>query len=526
VRKAVHRVYDSYKKVKRYVKRTYKRVKHYAHKVAKKVKQTVRKVAKAVKHVAKKVVKAAKKVGRAVKKAAKATANYVKQHAATIVPIVAGIAAAVACTVLTAGAGAVACAIGAGALINSLSYAMSDGPKTLGGFLGAAAVGAATGIIGGGAGALAGRALAGSAVSAVTRGAVTGAAAGAAENAASYGFSCSNSEEGCSVSGAAKATATGAALGGIFGAAASKFGKKGCTPHSFTGTTPVLLVNATAKPISEVKVGDYVLTAEPGKKKKEKHRVQAVIVTTTDRNYVDVVVATKSGPKTIQTTKHHQFYDVTTKAWTQAGDLKKHHGLQGADGGRTEILDVRSYQAERVTYDLSVEGLHTYHVGAGDDAVLVHNTDICPTGGGSSGQPRSSLGRFAPDPNRVQPGQPHADGMLRGVNEAGHVTSRPSFRTPTVRGMWDDAEVAPGPAGSQGRVCSRQGPNCEGVVLGNPHNNEPREGRWDGGHYPDSWSKRKFSPDVTREEVLDNYNENVQLECVPCNRGAGNRQDG
>ncbi|MGW0938929.1 polymorphic toxin-type HINT domain-containing protein, partial [Streptomyces sp. NPDC002666] len=204
-------------------------------------------------------------------------------------------------------------------------------------------------------------------------GAAMGAAGGAAEGAVGYGISCVTSEEGCSVSGAAKATAVGAVSGGVFGAAASKFGRKGCTPHSFTGATPVVLANATTKPISEIKVGDYVLTAEPGKKKKEKHKVKAVIVTKTDRAFIDVVVATKSGPKTIQTTQHHQFYEATRNAWTQAADLKAGQKLQNESGRPTVVIDVKAYTAQRVTYDLSVEGLHTYHVGAGDAEVLVHN---------------------------------------------------------------------------------------------------------------------------------------------------------
>jgi hypothetical protein len=255
---------------------------------------------------------------------------------------------------------------------------MSDGPKSVGGFLGAVAVGGLTGALGGAAGGAAsgavGRLLAG--VGGKTaQGAAMGAAGGAAEGAVGYGISCAASEEGCSVAGAAKATAVGAVTGGVFGAAASKFPRKnGCTPHSFTGLTPVLLANASTKPISEVKAGDYVLTAEPGKKKKEKRKVKGVIVTKTDRNYVDVVVATKSGPKTIQTTKHHQFYEASTNAWMQAGDLKAGQQLQNGEGGRVVILDVVAYQAQRVTYDLSVEGLHTYHVMAGEDtAVLVHN---------------------------------------------------------------------------------------------------------------------------------------------------------
>ncbi|WP_329365019.1 LamG-like jellyroll fold domain-containing protein [Streptomyces sp. NBC_01483] len=380
VRKAVHYVHDSVKKVKRYVKRTYKRVKRYAHKVVQHVKKTARAVAKAAKHVAQKAVaagkKAAKKIGRGVKNAAKASANFVKQHAATIVSVAVGVAVFSGCTAASWGVGAVGCAALAGAAANGVGYLMSDGPKSVGGFLGAVAIGGVTGALGGAAGGAAsgavGRLLAGVGGKVAT-GAAMGAAGGAAEGAVGYGVSCAASEEGCSASGAAKATAVGAATGGVFGAAASKFGRKGCTPHSFTGSTGVLMANALTKPISQVKVGDYVLTAEPGKHKKEKHRVKAVIVTKTDRDYVDVVVATKSGPKTIQTTKHHQFYEVSRNTWTQAGDLKAGQKLQNGDGGPTGIVKVKSYTATRVTYDVSIDGLHTYYVEAGTVPVLVHN---------------------------------------------------------------------------------------------------------------------------------------------------------
>ncbi|MFI1291034.1 LamG-like jellyroll fold domain-containing protein [Streptomyces sp. NPDC020792] len=393
VRKTVHYVQDSVKKVKTYAKRTYKQAKRYAHKVVHHVKQTVRKAATAVKHVAGKAVtaakKAVKKVGRGVKKAAKASANYVKQHAATIVSVAVGVAVFAGCTAATAGAGVIGCAALAGAAANGVGYLMSDGPKTVGGFLGAVAIGGAAGALGGAAGGAAagavGRLLA-NVGSKVVQGAAIGAAGGAAEGAVGYGTSCIASEEGCSASGAAKATALGAVTGGVFGAAVSKYGPKSkqrasdeaptscpIPRHSFTGLTGVLMANGLTKPISQVKTGDYVLTAEPGKKTKEKHRVKKVIVTKTDRDYVDVVVATKAGPKTIQTTKHHQFYEVSRNTWTQAGDLKPGHTLQNADGTPTKTVDVKSYTAQRVTYDLSIDGLHTYYVLAGATPVLVHN---------------------------------------------------------------------------------------------------------------------------------------------------------
>ncbi|MFJ2566940.1 LamG-like jellyroll fold domain-containing protein [Streptomyces sp. NPDC087568] len=392
VHKAVHYVQDSVKKVQTYAKRTYKQAKRYAHKVVHQAKQTVRKAATAVKHVAGKAVaagkKAAQKLGRGVKKAAKASANYVKQHAATIVSVAVGVAAFAGCTAMTWGVGALGCAAIAGAVANGVGYLMSDGPKSVGGLAGSMVIGAAAGYLGGVVGGAAAGAmgrLLGNLGGKALQGAAMGAAGGAAEGAVGYGTSCIASEEGCSASGAAKASALGAATGGVFGAALSKYGRKGCTPHSFTGNTGVLMANAMTKPISQVKVGDHVLTAEPGKKNKEKHRVKAVVVTKTDRDYVDVVIDTKSGPKTIQTTKHHQFYEVSRNTWTQAGDLKAGQKLQNGDGAPTKIVDVKSYTAQRVTYDLSIDGLHTYHVTAGDTKVLVHNDDgqACPITAGA-----------------------------------------------------------------------------------------------------------------------------------------------
>nr|WP_281254775.1 hypothetical protein [Streptomyces thermovulgaris] len=39
------------------------------------------------------------------------------------------------------------------------------------------------------------------------------------------------------------------------------------------------------------------------------------------------------------------------------------------------MVAVKAYTATRVTYDLSIDGLHTYYVEAGDTPVLVHNCD-------------------------------------------------------------------------------------------------------------------------------------------------------
>ena len=105
--------------------------------------------------------------------------------------------------------------------------------------------------------------------------------------------------------------------------------------------------------------------------------------------------------------------------------------------------------------------------------------------------------------------------VLRGTNAPGEVTSRPGpFRRGTLQDAWDEAPVGP----NGGRVC----PTCGIEVEVPPNSGTPRD--WDGSHNP-SWTNREFPPDVTRQEVLDNYNEGVSLECQPCNRGGGNRDE-
>ena len=111
------------------------------------------------------------------------------------------------------------------------------------------------------------------------------------------------------------------------------------------------------------------------------------------------------------------------------------------------------------------------------------------------------------------PAAEEAGRTLRGTNEAGQVTSRGSWRRATVDRNWEGAE--PGPTG--GRLC----PTCKAEVRVAPRSGQPRD--WDINHDP-PWTKREFSPNVTRKEVLDNYQEDTWLECPSCNRSAGNRR--
>jgi len=43
------------------------------------------------------------------------------------------------------------------------------------------------------------------------------------------------------------------------------------------------------------------------------------------------------------------------------------------DGATAEVTTVQPYNQTETTYDLTIDGLHTYYVDAGATAVLVHN---------------------------------------------------------------------------------------------------------------------------------------------------------
>ncbi|HEX7661183.1 MAG TPA: LamG-like jellyroll fold domain-containing protein, partial [Pseudonocardiaceae bacterium] len=310
VKTVVHRVADAYHKVVRTVVRAAQHVVRQVRKVVKAAVHTVRtayhvvkKAAAAVEHKAVATAKsAAATVGRAAKTAVTATEGFIQHHAAAIVSTVAGIGAFAGCEALTGGVGSIGCAALAGAVANGVTYGMSCGSSKAGCSWGGAAeavgLGAAAGALGGAlAGPLGGKLVqtaledvlpeaAASGLVGAGSGAITGGATGAVD----YGLSCHGSTNGCSLAGLGKAAATGAVVGGVMGGLGGALGGRGCTAHSFTGQTAVLLADGSSRPISQVKVGDQVADAVPGDSHEQVHTVERVIVTTTDHDFVDVTV--------------------------------------------------------------------------------------------------------------------------------------------------------------------------------------------------------------------------------------------
>ncbi|WP_194891149.1 polymorphic toxin-type HINT domain-containing protein [Catenulispora pinisilvae] len=142
--------------------------------------------------------------------------------------------------------------------------------------------------------------------------------------------------------------------------------------HSFVGGTRVLMANGTTEPIAEVRAGDSIENARPGGGN-EVHTVDKVHVTTTDADFVDVVMATPGGVETITSTRNHPFYDVTTAGFVNAGSLAPGDRLQSGSGQVVVVRGLRPHIGPMVTYDLTIDGVHTYYVVAGHTPVLVHN---------------------------------------------------------------------------------------------------------------------------------------------------------
>jgi RHS repeat-associated protein len=153
---------------------------------------------------------------------------------------------------------------------------------------------------------------------------------------------------------------------------------EGCL-NSFAGTTLVLMADGSSKPIDQIKVGDKIANNQPGADpgtKNQSHTVTYIHVTYTDTDFTNVTIATPNGPATITGTAHHPYWDATTHTWTDADQLHPGDHVETTDSNPATVLATRSYTSHTIiTYNLTVDSLHTYYVLAGDMPVLVHNSE-------------------------------------------------------------------------------------------------------------------------------------------------------
>jgi hypothetical protein len=167
---------------------------------------------------------------------------------------------------------------------------------------------------------------------------------------------------------------------------------------SFAGATTVLMADGSRKPIEDVRVGDEVIATDPETGEQVAKTVEHVFVH--DDTVTDLIV----DGEVIATTEDHPFWSVTDQRFERADELGPGGKVLGADGRVITVSGLRlGTSRAALAYNLSVEGIHTYHVGEAE--ILVHN--VCPWSfrsrlkaagpGTDMGLPSSGKLRFVPE---------------------------------------------------------------------------------------------------------------------------------
>jgi hypothetical protein len=145
---------------------------------------------------------------------------------------------------------------------------------------------------------------------------------------------------------------------------ATKTAGKAC---SFGGETRVLMADGSTKPISQVEVGDLVLAQDPETGEIGARRVTDAWV------HDDDLVRLEIDGDLVRTTEDHPFWNDTDREWQRADQLDNGDQVLTSDGRRVKVGVLIGSAGRGSAYNFTVEGLHTYHVLPGTDAVLVHN---------------------------------------------------------------------------------------------------------------------------------------------------------
>jgi len=149
-----------------------------------------------------------------------------------------------------------------------------------------------------------------------------------------------------------------------------------CSANSFSTDTQVATRDGE-KPISEIRIGDYVLAWD-----QETGEISFYPVTDTIHHTDRTVVRLTIDGETLTTTPEHPFY-VEGQGWVKAKDLQVGAAVRTASGSSANVKSVRSEQTTQEMYNLTVDQAHSFYVG--EDQSLVHNVASCRFG------PRSQL---------------------------------------------------------------------------------------------------------------------------------------
>ncbi|MFV2198613.1 RHS repeat-associated core domain-containing protein [Nocardiopsis sp. LOL_012] len=174
--------------------------------------------------------------------------------------------------------------------------------------------------------------------------------------------------------------------------------------NSFVPGTRVLMADGSTKPIEEVEVGDEVLATDPESGEQTARTVLATIIGSGAKTLVQVMVdpttereapegeapegeeseaggehAGVPGPvavgDTVIATDEHPFWVPELEEWVDAIDLAPGMWLQTSAGTWVQVSAVGVWTQPATVHNLTVQGVHTFHVTAGDLDLLSHNCD-------------------------------------------------------------------------------------------------------------------------------------------------------
>ncbi|GAA2523167.1 hypothetical protein GCM10010201_21830 [Pilimelia columellifera subsp. columellifera] len=204
---------------------------------------------------------------------------------------------------------------------------------------------------------------------------------------------------------AAKARAA-AAVNKVKDRATTALGR-GCKDNSFVAGTRVLMADGSTRRIEDLKPGDKVAASDPkGPSKARSTRevvgrtITATIARLGEKHLVKLSVGAGKGGSVTATT-NHPMWEPKLRKWAPAGDLQAGSSVRTSAGTALQVKAAKTWTTRAKVYNLTVDGLHTYHVLAGNTPILVHNCGdeiFHPGRNGADDSPqdwipRSSMGR-------------------------------------------------------------------------------------------------------------------------------------
>ncbi|MEV0006125.1 RHS repeat-associated core domain-containing protein [Micromonospora sp. NPDC050980] len=137
---------------------------------------------------------------------------------------------------------------------------------------------------------------------------------------------------------------------------------------SFTPDTKVLMADGTAKPLSDIRVGDKVLATDPQTGRTGPEVVTHIWI------HEDALQDLEVDGHIVTTTGDHPFWNARSGLWQRADALPRDARLSTTTRRLLSVGSLDSSKHVGLAYNLTVNGPHTYYVIAGTTPVLVHNT--------------------------------------------------------------------------------------------------------------------------------------------------------